>query len=288
MSKYESPRALKTALKGRIEFERFVRERFLVRIFENQETSQWVLKGGMALLLRIPNARATRDLDFSIKGQTELQKAIDELATAAAKASPDFLEFTLVDQTPLRRGEERHGRHGARLKFLPLFGGKPENVLSIDIALDPQPLLGEVEYGDLLFGEDLGFQSARPRLFPLADQIAEKACALHEVFAGNLSTRSKDFFDLALLAATKDVGGRELKEALLFEGERRSLELTEFRNDSPHKDKYLALVRDFPELPQDFAAAVDLVNRFLFSVLSAQEDTRWLASEGAWVSQKNL
>lgn len=283
MNNYESPRALKTALKGRIEFERFVRERFLVRIFDNQQTSQWVLKGGMALLLRIPNARATRDLDFSIKGQTNLQKAIDELATAAAKSCPDFLEFELVEQIPLRGGEERHGRQGARLKFLPLFGGNPDNVMAIDIVLDPQPLFGEVEYGDLLFGEDLGFQSARPRLFPLADQIAEKACALQEVFAGNLSTRSKDFFDLALLAVTKEIPSRELEEALLFESERRSLELAEFRYDSPHEGKYLELAREFSELPQEFGEAVALVNAFLYGGLLVNKQRTWSPSQRQWL-----
>lgn len=283
MSKYESPRSLKTALKGRIEFERFVRERFLVRIFENQETSQWVLKGGMALLLRIPNARATRDLDFSIKGQTDLQQAIEEVATTAAKASPDFLEFVLIEQVPFKRGEERHGREGARLKFLPLFGGKPENVLSIDIVLDPQPLFGEVEYGDTLFGEALGFSSARPLLFPLADQIAEKACALHEVFSGNQSTRSKDFFDLALLAATKEIGSREIVQALLFESERRSLELVEFRSDSPHRDKYLELARDFPDLPQVFDVAIALVNSFLYGGLLTHKQVIWSPSEREWL-----
>lgn len=283
MSKYESPKAIKTALKGRIEFERFVRERFLVRVFENPETSQWVLKGGMALLLRIPNARATRDLDFSIKGQTDLKNAIDELASAAAKPSPDLLEFALLQQAPLRGGDERHGRQGARLKFLPLFGGKPDNFLSIDIVLDPQPLFGEVEYGESLFGEDLGFHSSRPRLFPLADQIAEKACALHEVFAGNLSTRSKDFFDLAILASTKEIGGRELEEALLFESERRSLKLAEFRSDSPHEKKYLDLARDFPELPQRFDDAVALVNRFLDSAIVANNQRIWSPSEREWL-----
>ena len=104
MSKYESPRALKSALRGRIEFERFVRERFLVRVFENSGSAQWILKAGMSLLLRMPEARATRDLDFSIQGHSDLQVAIDELVLAASKSGPDFLEFSLLEQVRLRRG----------------------------------------------------------------------------------------------------------------------------------------------------------------------------------------
>ena len=39
-------------------------QRFLARVF-HQDITQWVLKGGIGLLIRLPSARFSRDLDLS-------------------------------------------------------------------------------------------------------------------------------------------------------------------------------------------------------------------------------
>lgn len=47
----------------------FAYNRFLTRIFNNGN-DEWVLKGGVALLARLPDARHSRDIDLARRGQS--------------------------------------------------------------------------------------------------------------------------------------------------------------------------------------------------------------------------
>ena len=77
--KYATGAALRAALEERlkqiaktenIELQRLRRQvafdRFLARLFHSEDT-QWVLKGGYAMELRFQVARATKDLDFTVR-----------------------------------------------------------------------------------------------------------------------------------------------------------------------------------------------------------------------------
>jgi hypothetical protein len=77
--KYATGAALRAALEERlkqiakaanIELQRLRRQvafdRFLARLFQGDDT-QWVLKGGYAMELRFQIARATKDLDFTVR-----------------------------------------------------------------------------------------------------------------------------------------------------------------------------------------------------------------------------
>ena len=71
-----SERAIRAALTDRLKAEgrrsgrelqdvrrQFVLRRFLTRVFADQP-DQWILKGGTAMVLRLPNARPSKDLDL--------------------------------------------------------------------------------------------------------------------------------------------------------------------------------------------------------------------------------
>ena len=45
-------------------------DRLLCRVFSEGPSSQWVLKGGTGMLARVPNARATMDIDLFVNGYT--------------------------------------------------------------------------------------------------------------------------------------------------------------------------------------------------------------------------
>ena len=77
--KYATGAALRAALEERlkqiaktenIELQRLRRQvafdRFLARLFQTADT-RWVLKGGYAMELRFQIARATKDLDFTVR-----------------------------------------------------------------------------------------------------------------------------------------------------------------------------------------------------------------------------
>ena len=78
-------RALKKAVRDRGSdpgdgYRQALRDRFLCRVFSDPD-GRFILKGGSGLLARIPDGRATRDIDF---------------ATASRESSEDALVFSTV------------------------------------------------------------------------------------------------------------------------------------------------------------------------------------------------
>ena len=58
-------------------------DRLLCRVFSQGAHSDWVLKGGTGMLARIPNTRATRDIDLFATGYS-LDQALAALRQLAA------------------------------------------------------------------------------------------------------------------------------------------------------------------------------------------------------------
>ncbi|MDA8208611.1 MAG: nucleotidyl transferase AbiEii/AbiGii toxin family protein, partial [Actinomycetota bacterium] len=74
----------------RIELEYF--NRFLSRIFSDGTSSDWVLKGGTGMLARVPNTRATRDIDLHLQSAS-LDEALQELVRLASIDLGDHFRF---------------------------------------------------------------------------------------------------------------------------------------------------------------------------------------------------
>ena len=170
-------------------------ERFLARLFRDDEP-RWVLKGGYALELRLSGAaRATRDLDLNVPPPAA-PDLLDELRAAVEVDMGDFFEFT-VSATAA----------GGRLAGPPLGGYR----FSVEARLDGRrferfPL--DVGQGDVTVREpdrvrgqvDLAFAGlATPTcaVYPLEDHFAEK---LHAYTTPRENpSRVKDLVDMLLL-----------------------------------------------------------------------------------------
>lgn len=103
---------------------------------------QWVLKGGHAMLARLPDvARTTRDIDGALAAPSR-DTAIAELEQAAKTApeDPDLLEFELVKSRP------GHVEDLASLSFQARFGGKVHG----NVKLDVQVVRDRQELGELV------------------------------------------------------------------------------------------------------------------------------------------
>lgn len=101
MTRYETPEALRAAIEDRLRNEgagsgtdvarlrrRTVFERLLVRL-ERASPGTWVVKGGMALELRLGGrARTTRDLDLSVRANAVLDE-VHTLLVDALIEDPD-------------------------------------------------------------------------------------------------------------------------------------------------------------------------------------------------------
>lgn len=100
---YESSEQLDRALKKAIRdkggdpgdgYRQALRDRFLCRVFSDPR-GRFILKGGSSLLARIPDARATRDIDFATAARESSESALAAIVELAGKDMGDFLTFEL-------------------------------------------------------------------------------------------------------------------------------------------------------------------------------------------------
>lgn len=175
-------------------------ERLLARLASAQPS--WVLKGGLALELRLGKAgRATKDLDLAtLHGETDGDRAWDRLADSLAN-DPSGDHFTFVVGAPRPLAADMAGRPGWRFPVDARLAGKTFVSVRLDVVARAEEIEGGVE--DLTFPSMIAFAGFEPSLtvpaVDLAQHAAEKFHALTRVYGDRPSYRVKDLVDLVLL-----------------------------------------------------------------------------------------
>jgi len=77
----------------------YVLQRFLALLFAAQP-SPWVLKGGSGLLIRLPGARHSEDIDL-LDARGDLHVALDELRALCQDTPPNPFHYTLTPVAPM-------------------------------------------------------------------------------------------------------------------------------------------------------------------------------------------
>jgi hypothetical protein len=209
---------------------RFVMERFLVRVFWDQQNSSWELKGGTGLMFRLPVARFSRDID--LHHRVGIEEGIDALRRAAAFPVPDLDWLTFRIGTPRHMSDPATGVT-LRVEALTDLAVLDDFTidLSVNLGREPSDL---VEVSPLLHLD--GIVPPPPhRIHPLHAQVADKVCAMYEVHGSSAvpSTRYRDLVDLVLIAQTQEISGPLAIAALDRERARRRVALPT-RLISPH------------------------------------------------------
>ena len=193
--------------------QRFVMERFLARI-ARAFGSTVTLKGGLALELRLDNARSTKDIDLHTVGDPEA--VLGRLREAAALNLGDHLVFT-VDPDREHPTIEDTVYEGKRFRTVAKLAGQVYgSPFGVDVALG-DPMHGPP---DELVGDDfldfVGIEPARVAAYPIETHIAEKLHAYTRppARAGRENSRVRDLPDLALLASTRAIEAVGLRTAL--------------------------------------------------------------------------
>jgi hypothetical protein len=201
--------------------------RLLARLFETQP-ERWVVKGGVALLLRLDPNRASNDIDLTyVAAAGEHAVALKALIEAAAYDADDFFAFD-IDQEGLTDVDPDHPLERAlSVPVTARIGTKVFADFSIDLAL-PRDDVHEVDWiapPATLTGDPVVDETAPVAVLPLPEQLADKTCAIFERHGSNgeTSSRARDLADIAMIAAQKDVDGTRLTAQLRRE-ERRRLE----------------------------------------------------------------
>ncbi|NMD58008.1 nucleotidyl transferase AbiEii/AbiGii toxin family protein [Tsukamurella columbiensis] len=204
-----SERAIRAALTDRLKAEgrrsgrelqdvrrQFVLRRFLTRVFADQP-DQWILKGGTAMVLRLPNARPSKDLDLLRRDSTDLDQALRDLRLAAARPDVDPFTFRVT------RAEERDDLEGFRVTIGCWLGPTEFDKFPIDLVVGKGGFIGPVEHYPTVdrFAAPPEFSaSVDVAVYPVSDQVADKLAAMYERHGRDLaSTRHHDLADLLLL-----------------------------------------------------------------------------------------
>lgn len=191
-----------------------VYDRFMVRVTRVFGQDAAVLKGGLALELRLDRARSTRDVDLRVLGGAD--EALPRLRDAGLTELGDYLTYE-VRADPRQPKIQAPGmiyegrRYMAEAK---LAGRRYGNPFGVDVAF-AEPL---VESPDTFSSSGLlrfvGIEPEPIRVYPPSTHIAEKlhAYTLPRVGAGN--SRVKDLPDIVLLSTLPGLGAETLGRAI--------------------------------------------------------------------------
>ena len=227
---YKTPRAFESALTARFKQlavdgpfnhsqlrRQFAYDRLLARCFSAEDGHRWILKGGISMLARLRQARHTADIDL-VNLAESLPIALMELRAATAAVLGDFFTFELAEPRHLVQGVE-----GIRVPVTARLGRRTYETFHIDLVTAVH-CTGPPEIAAPIVPVDIpGLVRADYRIYPLADSIADKVCAILKCHQGRPSTRFRDLVDLVLVARTRELDAAQLRAALDSEYRRRSL-----------------------------------------------------------------
>ena len=222
---YDSPQAFKMAVERRLVdrarqeganpnrlrqllvFDRFLAR--LVTVFEDA----LVLKGGLALELRLERARTTKDIDVRVVA--EPTTILQRLQEAGRLVLGDFLSFE-IEPDPRHPVMDADGMRyeGQRYRATARLAGKAYGVsFGVDVAF-AEPMKGPAEHLEgSSFLAFAGIPPTRVAIYPVETHIAEKLHA-YTLPRERENTRVKDLPDLALLASLGNMDGADLRQAI--------------------------------------------------------------------------
>ncbi len=209
---YATPAALRAALEARLAsgeattvpgLERLRRratfERLLIRL-EHAMPGQWVLKGGMALEVRLGDrARSTRDLDLAVRQAGEDASTIRDHLIEALAEDPerDGFEFRVGPAKALDLDEA--GRAGWRFTIDARLDGRTFANVRLDVVARTE----EISRTDRVTLRSMlgfaGFPDHEVEAVDPAQHFAEKLHAFTRPHGDRANSRVKDLPDLLLL-----------------------------------------------------------------------------------------
>jgi len=210
----------------------FFIQRFLARVFTDP-TVPWIVKGGGGLLVRLPGARYSNDIDL-LHTTADLEQAVAELRAMAGTSDIDPFAFTIAVKTKARLTGDTEG---ATLNATAFFGTTLlTRPIPIDLSIGRE-LIGDIDHIDPHPVVEIAGVAPLPKfaVYPVADQIADKIAAMYELHrsGGTPSTRYHDLVDLVLLTRRYRVDAAKTAAAIAREGTRRANLVLPQRISSP-------------------------------------------------------
>lgn len=282
---YATPGALRAALEARLATgeattvpglerlrRRAVFERLLVRL-DHAMPGQWVLKGGMALEVRLGDrARSTRDLDLAVRQADEDAGTIRDQLIEALADDPegDGFEFRVGPAKPIDLDEA--GRAGWRFAIDARLDGRTFANVRLDVVARTE----EISTTDRITLRSMlafaGFPDHQIEAVDPAQHFAEKLHAFTRPHGDRANSRVKDLPDLLLLMDQGLAPTAELADTVghVF-AVRSSHDLPERLPDPPAEwaDRYATLAEELGLEADSVRAAMARLRSFWDATLAA-------------------
>ena len=265
----------------------FLYQRFLARVFHSSNGDQWVLKGGVGLLIRLPIARFSQDVDLynAVHG---LDDAIANLRACVVIPDLDPLTFQIGKVVPMSGAVT-----GATITVEAYLGATVFGNFTIDLSTDLEHVgaVDRIRPDHVITIDDI---SAPPVIVvcAMADQIADKVCAMYSTYGVGQqpSTRYRDLVDLVLIVQSSSIDAADTRAALVQQSQVRHIVLPAvMRSPAPSWTvSYRQQAAQTPRLLQelrDLKAALAFVGRCLDPLLSNTVTSGvWDPSAGSWTA----
>jgi hypothetical protein len=209
---YETPAALRDALEQRlgsraretgIDLERLRRravfERLLVRL-ELGAPERWIVKGGMALEVRLGNrARSTRDLDLALRDAGADGDAVRELLINCLSDDREQDGFQFLVGRPTTISPDQAGRPGWRFSIESRMGGRTFANVRLEVVARTEEIskTQRVELPGVL--DFAGLARHQVEVVDPTQHFAEKAHAFTRSYGERPNSRVRDLADIVLL-----------------------------------------------------------------------------------------
>jgi predicted nucleotidyltransferase component of viral defense system len=298
MKTYSNPGDFKQALESRLRarsgggttLERarqlVVFDRFLARVVDIFGDAV-ILKGGLALEMRLHGARTTKDVDLSVSGSPEV--VLGKLQESGRLDLGEYFVF-VVQKDPVHPAIDNDGMQytGMRFRVQGKLAAKDYGwPFGIDVAFE-KPAFGEPE--ELRAEDVLDFAGITPpklRVYPIETHIAEKLHA-YTMPRPRPNSRVKDLPDLALLAKVEGstLTAARLREAIDKTFHHRDTHPVPKALPEPPKDweAGYADLRQENDLPwAGLAAVYDASRTFIDPILAGGRRGSWDIATQLWV-----
>lgn len=284
---YDTPQALRMALEQRlltrstetgIALDRLRRrvlfERVIARL-EAAEPGRWVLKGGMALEVRLhDDARLTKDVDLGLRDDIDDHRDLHDRVTDALAVDLDGDGFVLIASRPVSLAADGAGHLSWRIKVAASLAGKPFGGIQLDVS----PRAHELDRTDRLrLANLLDFAGVPAPVVEVVDvhrHAAEKFHAMLRDFGDRENSRVRDLVDLALLIEHDLLDAARVADAAAQVWAER--DATAPPSSLPSlpatwPERYERLAADHDLAFASFAAAVEAVERLWADMFPTEE-----------------
>lgn len=284
---YESAAALRTALEQRLSnravqtglgLDRLRRGVLFERIVARLDAAQprwWVLKGGMALEVRLrDDARATKDIDLGLRQEIEAEAELHERLDDAFAVDLDDDRFEIVAAKPRMLGADGGGFPTYRVGVTANLAGREFGRIQLDIS----PRAHELDLTDhIALPNSLDFAGIPTRTVEIIDvnrHAAEKLHAMLRTYGDRENSRVRDLVDVVLLVEHDLLTTGAVAAAVRqVWAERDGVEPPATTSPLPESwpDRYESLAEDYELAAAAFPAAQALVGRLWVEMFPSEE-----------------